>query len=196
MAAFVAIGLVAVMRFVFAGRRELAIPAALVVLAALVAYNVHFYFFRYAHGDYFSSANTRLMQTASLYLKTLPEGTVVYWYGGNRLYPGPMNEFIAPKQLAVDVNPEDGRLSPQIDATGHPVAFVFLPHRAADMEAVLAACPGGVTTKLGDAAKDTNFVVYVPDPSASCAPIVASTSTGVGPPLDQGAMAADSTCQP
>lgn len=188
-AAFVAIGLVAVMRSVFAGRRQLAVPAALVVLAALVAYNVHFYFFRYAAGDYFSSANDRVMYVASEYLNKLPEGTVVYWYGGHRLYPGPMNEFMAPKQLAVDVNPEDGRLSPEIDATGHPVAFVFLPHRAADMDAVLAACPGGVMVRLGDAKKDTDFAVYVPDASASCAPIVASTSTGLGPPLDQGTMA-------
>ncbi len=188
-AAFVAIGLVALMRFVFSGRRELAAPAAAVVLAALVAYNIHFYFFRYAAGDYYSSANDRVMLVASHYLKELPDGTVVYWYGGHRLYPGPMNEFIAPKQLAVDVNPGDGRLSPEIDATGHPVAFVFLPHRAVDGEAVLAACPGGVMTYFGDAAKDTNFAVYVLDASASCAPIVASTSTGRGPPLNQGTMA-------
>ena len=188
-AVFVAIGLVALMRFVFSGRPQLAAPVAAVVLAALVAYNIHFYFFRYAAGDYFSSANDRVMYVASEYLNKLPEGTVVYWYGGHRLYPGPMNAFIAPKQLAVDVNPEDGRLSPEIDATGHPVAFVFLPHRFADMQAVLTACPGGVMTNLGDAAKDTNFAVYVLDPSASCAPIVASTSTGRGPPLDQGTMA-------
>lgn len=180
-AAFVAIGLVTAGRFVFRRWRPLVAPAVLVVLAALAAYNVHFYFFRYAQGDYFSSANTRLMQIASLYLKTLPEGTVVYWYGGPRLFPGATNEYFAPKQLAVDVRAGDGLLTPSLDPGGAPVAFVLLPHREADMAAVLAACPGGITKELGDPAKETAVTIYVPSTSARCEPVVAGTADGAQP---------------
>jgi 4-amino-4-deoxy-L-arabinose transferase-like glycosyltransferase len=180
-AAFVAIGLVTTARFAFRRWRPLVVPAVLLALATLVAYNVHFYFFRYAQGDYFSSAETRLMQTASQYLNTLPEGTVVYWYGGPRLFPGAINEYLAPRQLAVDVRAGDGQLTPDIDPGGRPVAFVLLPHREADMAAVLAACPGGVRKDLGDPAKATNFTIYVPSVTTKCEPIIAQTASGARP---------------
>jgi hypothetical protein len=144
-AAFVGLGVAAVADRLgrrYDGRAVLAAGVALTLL--LVAFNLRYYFVTYANGDYFSDFNTRLAETAGDYARALPAGTTVYWYGAPRVYLTHPSLAYGLRDLPAYEVLEDGRVLPAPDYRPGATAFLVLDHREAELERIIALCPGGV----------------------------------------------------
>jgi 4-amino-4-deoxy-L-arabinose transferase-like glycosyltransferase len=169
--------------------------AAGVIVAALLATNIHFYFFEYRTGGYSSDLNNRVAAQVVDYARTLPEETRLFWYGAPRMYLSgsghPAMTFPLRERPRIDVL-EDGRVvsNPLVPLTGDaPAVFLFMPHRDADIEPLVASCPGGETkTFISKAGRkglsgvqetdETSFTAYEVLTPNRCLPLGASTSTG------------------
>jgi hypothetical protein len=85
-AAMVGLGVWAIGAVLARWRPTVGLVVASLVLATLFGYNLHFYFFRYGPGNYYSDYNTRLAEQVVDYVRTLPEDTRIYWYGSPYMY--------------------------------------------------------------------------------------------------------------
>jgi hypothetical protein len=156
-------------------------------------FNLHFYFFTYRTGGYYSDYNTRLAVQVVDYVKTLPEDTAIYFYGDPQIYMSgtghPALTFPLWERPRYDVM-QDGKIHPQDLPTGEaPAVFLFMPHRDSEIEPLVASCPGGETktfiSKAGrkglngmqrtDQKSFTAYEVLTPN---RCLPLSASASTG------------------
>jgi 4-amino-4-deoxy-L-arabinose transferase-like glycosyltransferase len=168
--------------------------AGLIVIA-LVATNVHFYFFDYRTGGYSSDLNNRVAGQVVDYVRTVPEETRLFWYGAPRMYMSgsghPAMTFPLRERPRFDVL-EDGevRSNPELPLSGEaPALFMFLPHRQDEMAALIDSCPGGeVKTFISKAGRkglngvqekdETSFVAYEVLTPNRCLPLTASMSNG------------------
>ena len=194
-AAMVAIGLKLVADAASQWRPRAGPVLAGVGIAALLATNVHFYFFDYRTGDYYSDYNTRVAEQAVQYVKTLPEDTRLFWYGAPRMYMSgtghPAMTFPIWDRPRFDVL-DDGKVvsNPEVPLTGDaPAVFLFMPHRQAEMEPLIESCPGGETkTFISKAGRkglngiqktdETSFTAYEVLTPNRCLPLSASASSG------------------
>lgn len=169
-AAWVGLGLAALSGWLTLGRARPALVLAAVGLAVLLAYNVHFYFFPYRTGEYYSDSNTRTATMAADYVKSFPSQTQVYWFGAPYLFTGhPAFKFPLRDRPLFDVF-EGGRIEPRTPAEARGPLLIFLPHRKEELEMVQAACPGGVVQTFRDEAGGERFTSYEVPSSLSCAP--------------------------
>jgi len=194
-AAMVAIGLKLVADAASRWRPAAGPVVAGVGIAALLATNVHFYFFDYRTGGYYSDYNTRVAEQVVQYVKTLPEDTRLFWYGAPRIYMSgtghPALTFPIWDRPRFDVL-DDGKVvsNPQLPLTGDtPAVFLFLPHREKELQPLLDSCPGGETkTFISKAGRkglngiqktaETSFTAYEVLTPNRCLPLSASASTG------------------
>ncbi len=165
-----------------------------VIVAALLATNIHFYFFEYRTGGYSSDLNNRVAAQVVDYGRTLPEETRLFWYGAPRMYLSglghPAMTFPLRDWPRLDVL-EDGKVmsNPVVPLTEDaPAVFMFLPHRENEMAALVASCPGGETkTFISKAGRkglngvqetdETSFTAYEVLTPNHCLPLTASRST-------------------
>ena len=168
--------------------------AAGVIVAALLATNIHFYFFEYRTGGYSSDLNNRVAAQVVDFARTLPEETRLFWYGAPRMYLSgsghPAMTFPLRDRPRFDVL-EDGRVvsNPLVPLTEDaPAVFMFLPHREKEMQSLVASCPGGETkTFISKAGRkglngvqetdETSFTAYEVLTPNHCLPLTASRST-------------------
>ena len=160
-----------------------------VAVAALFTVNVNYYFFQYTHAGYSSDLNNRVAAQVVDYVRTLPEETRLYWYGDPRMYLSggghPAMTFYLRDRPRFDVL-RDGsvRSNPPIDVEGEtPAVFMFLPHRLAEMQALMDSCPGGEFRTFdmpagrhglqGIQPADTSFAAYEVLAPNECLPVTA-----------------------
>jgi 4-amino-4-deoxy-L-arabinose transferase-like glycosyltransferase len=191
-AAFVAIGVKLIADAASKWRAKAGTVLAGIGIAALVAVNMHFYFFDYRTGGYYSDYNTRVGTQVAEYVKTLPPNTRVFFYGAPRMYIStighPAMVFPLRDWARFDVL-KDGRMTPSAVPEGEaPAVFIFLPHRwNQEMSPLMQSCPGGevkaFTTPAGRAGSDgllpeqTSFLAYEVLTANSCIPVTALTPT-------------------
>jgi len=167
-AAWVGIGLASLSGWLTFGRVRAALVLAAVGLAVLLAYNVHFYFFRYRAGEYYSDSNTRTVTMAADYVKGFPPETQVYWFGAPYVFTGhPAFEFPLRDRLLFDVL-DDGRIEPMPPKDAFGPLFIFLPHRYQELGLVRDACPGGEVRVFRNKEGVEGFTSYETPPSLSC----------------------------
>ena len=116
-------------------------------ICALVASNVHFYFWDYRTGGYYTDYNTYVAKQVVDYAKTLPEDTRLYWYGDPLMYLSgsghPSMTFPLRDYARFDVM-KDGGVVPNAGVEGDsPVAFMLMRHRQAELQPLIDSCPGG-----------------------------------------------------
>jgi len=146
-AAFIAIGLKLIADSLTPWRPTLAPLFAAVGVGALLASNLNFYFGDYRTGGYYSDNNTRVAEQAVQYAKTLPAETILFWYGDPQMFMSgsghPALTFPLWERPRYDVM-VDGRIyPPQLPKEAAPTVFFFMPHRDAEIEPLVASCPGG-----------------------------------------------------
>jgi len=146
-AAFVAIGLKLIADAASRWRPNASYAVAGVGICALVASNVHFYFWDYRKGGYYTDYNTYVAKQVVDYAKTLPEDTRLYWYGDPLMYLSgsghPSMTFPLRDYARFDVM-KDGGVVPNAGVEGDsPVAFMLMRHRQAELQPLIDSCPGG-----------------------------------------------------
>jgi len=193
-AAFIAIGLKLIADSLTPWRPTMAPVFAAVGVAALLAFNLNFYFGDYRTGNYYSDYNTRVAEQAVQYVKTLPAETNLFWYGDPQMFMSgaghPALTFPILERPRYDVM-RDGRVvsNPQVPLTGDaPAVFFFMPHRDAEIQPLVASCPGGeLKTFISKAGRkglngvqrtdQTSFTAYEVLTPNRCLPLTASRST-------------------
>jgi hypothetical protein len=146
-AAFIAIGLKLLADALTPWRPTMAPLFAAVGVGALLASNLNFYFGDYRTGGYYSDNNTRVAEQAVQYAKTLPAETILFWYGDPQMFMSgsghPALTFPLWERPRYDVM-QDGRIyPPNLPKEEAPTVFFFMPHRDAEIEPLVASCPGG-----------------------------------------------------
>ena len=159
-AAWVGLGLASLSTWLTLGRARLALVLASVGLAVLLAYNVHFYFFTYRTGKYFTGGNTDITQAAGDYLVDLGDDYVAYWFGPPYIWTGdPTLSFIARDRTMVDV-PEHSTTLPQAKTSKPNAVFLFLDgHRNTEAARIIALCPSGTWRTFWDE-HDKRYLFY------------------------------------
>jgi 4-amino-4-deoxy-L-arabinose transferase-like glycosyltransferase len=139
-----------------------AVAATLVLLLLVTCQSAFFYLVRYTPSHVYGGANTEVAHRMGLYLRGLGPGYYCYFLGAPRMYLG----FATIPYLARDLQGSDV-LEPLSDpawllpAKGEPV-FVFLPERAAELEAVRRRYPSGALREFRDASGNVLFTAYEP----------------------------------
>jgi 4-amino-4-deoxy-L-arabinose transferase-like glycosyltransferase len=146
-AAFVAIGLKIIADWASRWKPEGAYVAAGVAISALLISNVHFYFWDYRTGGYYTDFNTYVAQQVVDYAKTLPKDTRLFWYGDPKMYLSgsghPSMTFPLRDYPRFDVM-TDGDVRPANPLDGDaPAAFMFMDHRQSEIQPLIDSCPGG-----------------------------------------------------
>ncbi len=192
-AAFVAIGLKLIADVASQWRPTAGYVVAGVGITALVAANLHFYFFDYRTGGYYTDYNTYVAEQVVRYAKTLPEDTRLFWYGDPKMYLSgsghPSMTFPLQDYARFDVMQNGKAMSPDIVKDDAPAAFMFMAHRQNELQPLMDSCPGGeVTTFILKAGRhgingvqekdETSFVAYEVLTPNRCLPLTASTSDG------------------
>jgi 4-amino-4-deoxy-L-arabinose transferase-like glycosyltransferase len=146
-AAFVAIGLKLIADSVSRWRPSGSYVVAGVGICALLAVNVHSYFWDYRTGGYYTDYNTYVAAQVVEYAKTLPADTRLFWYGAPKIYLSgsghPSMTFPLRDYARFDVM-TDGRVASTEEAEGDaPSVFMFMSHREEEIQPLMDSCPGG-----------------------------------------------------
>ena len=146
-AAFVAIGIKLIAHVVSHWRPGGAYAIAGVAICALFISNVHFYFWDYREGGYYTDYNTYVAQQVVDYAKTLPKDTRLFWYGDPVMYLSgtghPSMTFPLRDYARFDVM-EDGSVVSTSEAEGDaPATFMLMKHRQDELQPLMGSCPGG-----------------------------------------------------
>jgi 4-amino-4-deoxy-L-arabinose transferase-like glycosyltransferase len=161
-AVLVALGLERVVRL---GQRLLALPRAwersalLLLILALGAANVRYYFLEFSPLRRYGGENGETATMMGSYLRRLEPGSTAYLFGAPRLYWsfGTML-FLAPAIAGRDV--VEPLTAPPAMESEQTAVFLFLPERAGELEFVQQALPGGRVLEFHDPAGRLRFVVY------------------------------------
>jgi 4-amino-4-deoxy-L-arabinose transferase-like glycosyltransferase len=132
------------------------------VIAALGASNVRYYFVELMPQRQYGSENGETATMMAYYLQGRPAGTAVYLAGAPRMYWGfGTMGFLAPQVEGHDVT-EPLTAPPQWPpaAAGRQTLVIFLPERAAELPWVEQAMPGGQVREVKDAEGRLRFIVY------------------------------------
>ena len=191
-AAFVAIGLKLIADAASRWRPTAGPIVAGIGIAALLATNVHFYFFDYRTGGYYTDYNTYVAEQVVRYVKTLPDDTRLFWYGDPKMYMSgsghPSMTFPLRDYPRFDVMQNGKVVSPDSLEGDAPAVFMFLPHREKELQPLMNSCPGGeVKTFILKAGRrgingiqetdETSFTAYEVLTPNRCLPLTASEST-------------------
>jgi hypothetical protein len=152
-------------RRLLGGRPVFEAAALVLIVAALAAGSVRYYFCELMPARTYGSENGETATMMGHYLQGFPPGTRAYLFGAPRIYWGfGTMGFLAPQIEGHDVvEPLTG--VPALAATaGRPTLFIFLPERAAEMRWVQEAHPGGQVREIDDRAGRPRFIVYESPP--------------------------------
>ncbi len=134
------------------------------LIAALAAGNIHYYFSTFIPSHRYGSANGQTATMIGHYLRDQAPGTQVYFLGAPRIYWGfGTMEFLAPQVEGHDIEqPLTG--PPDLPDVGQGELFVFLPDRAGELQWVQAAFPGGRVREFHDDQERLRFIAYEVSP--------------------------------
>jgi len=134
------------------------------LIAALAASSVHYYFATFTPSHRYGSANGETATMIGHYLRGQAPGTQVYFLGAPRIYWGfGTMGFLAPQVAGHDIEqPLTG--PPDLPDLGQTPLFVFLPDRAGELQWVQAAFPGGRVREFHDDLERLRFIVYAASP--------------------------------
>ena len=130
------------------------------LITALVAGNIHYYFSTFIPSHRYGSANGETATMIGHYLRDQAPGTQVYFLGAPRIYWGfGTMEFLAPQVQGHDI---DQPLTAPIDLPDpdQGVLFVFLPDRAGELDWVQAVFPDGRVREFYDHQERLRFIAY------------------------------------
>lgn len=129
------------------GRREVWTAGLLLAVLLISWGDVSFYFNEYTPTSDFGGLNTEVAQRVSDYLTDLGPGWEAYFFGLPRMGIGerggfPTVSFLVSQVRRIDI---DEQLADPGDLAGlHlPAVFIFLPERAAELQMIEDAFPGG-----------------------------------------------------
>jgi len=146
-AAFVAIGLKVIADAASRWRPNASYAVASVGICALVASNVHFYFWDYRTGGYYTDYNTYVAKQVVDYAKTLPKDTRLFWYGDPKMFLSgsghPSMTFPLRDYPRFDVMQDGKVISPGSVEGDAPTAFMLMTHRQSELQPLIDSCPGG-----------------------------------------------------
>jgi 4-amino-4-deoxy-L-arabinose transferase-like glycosyltransferase len=165
---FVAVGVDAAARLLSSVARRVDVDAgaeaAYVILGGLMAFNFWYYFAEYPDEDAYSDGVTRIAFETSLFVDELPHESRMLFYGDPVAFSGfPVFQFLLEDREMHDVF-QDGRIDPPRSGPA-PAVHVFMPHRAAELEALRAMCPDGELRSLH--AGDELFTAYLVGPDCT-----------------------------
>ena len=157
-AAFVAIGLVALVDLAVRLNPRLKRFTPIVLAAVVIAFavvNLQFYFGTYLPGDRYvnnpgSLGNNTVTYAAGDYMAELGPAYAAYWFGEPQIYTSdPTMRFLGRDRTFVDV--ERGWLQlPDLGLSEPHATFMFLEDRRSESEAIVTACPGGSWREFSD----------------------------------------------
>lgn len=153
-----------------------ALAYAVVIVLVLVGYNAYSYFGPYARGDSFSDFNTRIATRGSEFLRSVPPGTPVFWYGAPAVPGSHPSVVYGTRNLPFFEVFEDGSILTTSSPKAGSAAFLFLNDRERERDAVMAACPGGQLETVFYRARDFMYWTYRSLPETNCALVVTSSS--------------------
>jgi 4-amino-4-deoxy-L-arabinose transferase-like glycosyltransferase len=144
-AIFVALGIYKftelLMRLKIFNQKGLAVVSSILVVA-LVAQNIAFYFGIYRSENYFEDANGEFAQKIGLELKQLGPSYDYYLFGLPRVFAAfPTVVYLSPKNSMYDLN--DNSINDLALVPGKSNIFVAIPENRADLEQIRAKFPGG-----------------------------------------------------
>ena len=129
--------------------KQLLLPVLLIIAAIIALNEILFYFGPYRQSHTFADRNTEIAFEVAEYLNTLEgDSTTAYFHGAPNMYisfptiPYLAHEFTANKNLFDVADGEETAVMPTPIMPS--LAFIFLPERANELEAIEAEYPGGV----------------------------------------------------
>jgi 4-amino-4-deoxy-L-arabinose transferase-like glycosyltransferase len=135
-----------------------------IVIVALAASSLSYYFVRFIPSHRYGSSNGETATMIGHTLHAQAPGTQVYFLGAPRMFWGfGTMGFLAPQVVGHDIEqPLTG--PPDLPDAGQNPVFVLLPERSGELQWVEAAFPGGQVREVRDDQKQLQFVVYGASP--------------------------------
>lgn len=162
------------------GRQAVAAVVVGLLIVPSAFFNLKFYFGDFADYPYMSGINGLTQMEVVDYVREsdFSQDTRIYWYGAPRVYANqPIIEYLL-RDRPPEINvPEDSAVAPPDEPA--PAVFLFMPHRAKEMDAVREACPGGEVDALVWK-RLTLAQAYVVRARNLCHPVAGSTNVRVG----------------
>ena len=134
---------------------------SLVVVAALAADDLRFYFLEYTPKSQFGGDNGLIAQRLADRVRRMPATTHIGFFGSGRMgfFSIPSLQYLAPHIQGTDLNNSwESPENPPV--TGDPLLYVFLPEREDDLKAALADMPGGELVEERSPLGHTLFWLY------------------------------------
>ena len=134
------------------------------LIVALAASNIHYYFVTFTPSHRYGSQNGETATMIGHYLRGQSLGTQVYFLGAPRIYWGfGTIGFLAPQVVGHDIEqPLTG--PPDLPDVSQSMLFVFLPERTGELQWVQAAFPGGQFGDFYDDRECLRFSIYETSP--------------------------------
>jgi 4-amino-4-deoxy-L-arabinose transferase-like glycosyltransferase len=134
------------------------------LVAALAASNVNYYFVTFTPSHRYGSANGETATMIGHYLSGQVPGTQVYFLGAPHLYWGfGTMGFLAPQVEGHDIE-QPLTSPPDLPDTGRSMVFIFLPDRTGELQWVQTAFPGGQVREFRDDRERLRFIAYGTSP--------------------------------
>jgi 4-amino-4-deoxy-L-arabinose transferase-like glycosyltransferase len=130
------------------------------LVAAMGAGSIRFYFVDYSPSRVYGSAHAETGAMIGHYLQTLEGEYTAYFFGAPRIYWGfGTMAFLAPETPGVDVL-EPLRAPPDFVDESRGALFIFLPERSGELAWVQEALPGGHLREFHDPGGRLRFLLY------------------------------------
>ena len=134
------------------------------LIAALAASNLSYYFVTFTPSHRYGSQNGETATMIGHYLHGQAGGTQVYFLGAPRIYWGfGTMGFLAPQVVGHDIE-QPLTSPPEVSDSGRSTVFVFLPDRAEELQWVRVAFPGGQFREFYDDGERLRFSAYEASP--------------------------------
>jgi 4-amino-4-deoxy-L-arabinose transferase-like glycosyltransferase len=169
-AALIGVGLVTATQAI--ARRtgpQVFMPLTVLLVSAIAAYNLQYYFLIYAPQDFFSDFNTRIATRAVEYTRSLPPETRVYWLGAPALFAShPTFRYEGAGLRIYEVPEGAGMAARPLEGEG-PAVFLIMRHRREERDFIMQACPGGQEGEARHKERRFMFWTYAAPAETHCA---------------------------
>lgn len=117
--------------------------AAIVLIIAVIAGEIHFYFAEYSGNRKFSDINTETADAVAYYLRELEPEPTVHFFGPPRMgfFSHSNLPYLAPNAIGFDVR--EPLQEPAEFTLGNPTIFIFIPERSQELDFVRQVYPQG-----------------------------------------------------
>ncbi|MCI0394107.1 MAG: glycosyltransferase family 39 protein [Chloroflexi bacterium] len=133
---------------------------AAVVMAGVAGRDLYYYFFEVYDSYVLGGLNTEVATSVAHYLQEQDPPPTVYFFGFPRMgyYSFSTIPYLAPEVEGVDVN--EPLAGPPGWSLQGPTIFIFLPERAAELDHVRAAYPGGRSQNISQENGPLLYITY------------------------------------